>query len=34
MNALEFHGSKVMEDAQELIDEVYTVLVIMGVKVV
>ncbi|WMV13677.1 hypothetical protein MTR67_007062 [Solanum verrucosum] len=31
MNPTEFHGSKVKEDPQELIDKVYKVLDIMGV---
>ncbi|XP_049365731.1 uncharacterized protein LOC125830597 [Solanum verrucosum] len=31
MNPLEFHGSKVDEDSLEFIDEVYKVLMIMGV---
>ncbi|WMV09071.1 hypothetical protein MTR67_002456 [Solanum verrucosum] len=31
INPLEFHRSKVVEDPQEFIDEVYMVLVIMGV---
>ena len=31
MNPPEFHGSKVEEDPQEFIDEVYKVLMIMGV---
>ncbi|WMV46269.1 hypothetical protein MTR67_039654 [Solanum verrucosum] len=31
MNPLEFHGSKVEDDPQELIDEVYKVLMIIGV---
>ncbi|XP_049391539.1 uncharacterized protein LOC125855940 [Solanum stenotomum] len=31
MNPPEFHGSKVVEDSQEFIDEVYKVLMIMGV---
>uniref|UniRef100_A0A0V0HR21 Putative ovule protein n=1 Tax=Solanum chacoense TaxID=4108 RepID=A0A0V0HR21_SOLCH len=31
MNPLDFHGYKVEEDPQEFIDEVYKVLMIMGV---
>ena len=31
MNPPKFHGSKVEEDPQELIDEVHMVLTIMGV---
>jgi len=31
MNPLEFHGSKVEEDPEEFIDEVYKILMIMGV---
>ena len=31
MNTLEFHGSKVEEDPQEFIDDVYKVLMIMRV---
>ncbi|WMV33218.1 hypothetical protein MTR67_026603 [Solanum verrucosum] len=34
MNPLEFHFSKVEEDPQEFIDEVYKVLIIMGVTLV
>lgn len=34
MNPLEFHGSTVEEDPQEFIDEVYKVLVIIGVTLV
>uniref|UniRef100_M1DCL6 Gag-pol polyprotein n=1 Tax=Solanum tuberosum TaxID=4113 RepID=M1DCL6_SOLTU len=34
MNPLEFHGSKVEEDPQEFIYEVYKVLMIMGVTTV
>ncbi|KAH0664080.1 hypothetical protein KY284_029011 [Solanum tuberosum] len=34
MNPMEFHGSKVVEDPQEFIDEVYKVLMIMGVTLV
>lgn len=32
MNRTKFHGSKVDEDPQEFIDEVYKVLAIMGVR--
>ncbi|KAK4737364.1 hypothetical protein R3W88_001061 [Solanum pinnatisectum] len=31
MNPMEFHGSKVEDDPQEFIDEVYKMLMIMGV---
>jgi len=31
MNPLEFHGSKVEKDPKEFIEEVYKVLMIMGV---
>uniref|UniRef100_M1DUJ1 Gag-pol polyprotein n=1 Tax=Solanum tuberosum TaxID=4113 RepID=M1DUJ1_SOLTU len=34
MNPLEFHDSKVEEDPEEFIDEVYTMLMIMGVTLV
>ncbi|WMV46406.1 hypothetical protein MTR67_039791 [Solanum verrucosum] len=34
MNTMEFHGSKVEEDPQEFIDDIYKVLMIMGVTTV